>query len=244
MALLIAILAMTDAINAQEPWKWPERAKNLQVLPADFPPDRLRAVMTGFTGALGVRCSHCHIGEEGKPLSTYDFASDADPEKNTARKMLKMLGVINDQLKEVKPAGPARVNMWCHTCHQGRPRPQTLEEALTETLNVEGLKPMIARYRDLRERYYGKGAYDFSEASLNNLGYAVLGEGRFEAASAVFRLNAEFFPDSANAYDSLAESYLKRGEKELAVVHYEKALQLDPDNKNALEKVRALRARN
>jgi len=244
MVLLIAFLAKTDAIEAQESWQWPERAKNLQILPADFPPARLRAVMTGFTQALGVRCSHCHIGEEGKPLSTYDFASDVDPEKNTARKMLKMLGVINDHLKEVKPAGPTRVNMWCHTCHQGRPRPQTLEENLTETLNVEGLKSMISRYRELRERFYGKGAYDFSQVSLNNLGYALLGEGKLDAASAVFRLNVEFFPDSANAFDSLAESYLKRGEKELAMVHYEKSLQLDPDNKNALEKVRALRAQN
>jgi len=241
MILLVATLVWRKPVEAQDSWEWPERAKNLQILPADFSPDRLRAVMTGFTRALGVRCSYCHIGEEGKPLSTYDFASDVDPEKNTARKMLKMLGVINDHLKEVKP-GPTRVNMWCHTCHQGRPRPQTLEETLTEALNVDGLKAMIARYRDLRERYYGKGAYDFSQVTLNNLGYALLGEGKLDAASAVFRLNVEFFPDSANAYDSLAESYLKRGEKELAIVYYQKSLQLDPDNKNAIENVRRLGA--
>ena len=33
-------------------------------------------VMPGFTRALGVRCSYCHVGEEGESLSTYDFASD------------------------------------------------------------------------------------------------------------------------------------------------------------------------
>lgn len=52
----------------------------------------------------------------------------------------------------------------------------------------------------------------------------------------------KFFPDSANAYDSLAESYSERGEKELAIVYYQKSLQLDPDNKNAVEKLRGLGA--
>ena len=72
----------------------------------------------------------------------------------------------------------------------------------------------------------------------NTLGYTLLGEGKLDAAVGILRLNTEFFPGSANAYDSLAESYLKRGDKELAIIHYEKSLQLNPENLNALEKLR------
>lgn len=40
--------------------------------------------MRGFTRALGLRCSHCHVGEEGAPLATYDFAADEKPLKARA----------------------------------------------------------------------------------------------------------------------------------------------------------------
>ncbi len=54
--------------------------------------------MKGFTRALGVRCSHCHVG--GNPLSTYDFASDENPNKGRAREMLRMLNSINEHLQK------------------------------------------------------------------------------------------------------------------------------------------------
>ena len=53
----------------------------------------------------------CHKGEEGKPLSTYDFASDDNPNKNRAREMYRMLGDISDHLKKIEPSGDKRVNM-------------------------------------------------------------------------------------------------------------------------------------
>ncbi len=227
---------------AQEPWTWPEKAANLQVLPPDSPPERLRAVMTGFTRALGVGCSHCHVGKPGQPLSTYDFATDTNPAKGTARAMLTMLGTINDQLKEIQPSGAKRVNMWCHTCHNGRARPMTLEEELTEVLDTDGLEAAVARYRDLRERFHGRAAYDFTERSLNQLGYNLLGAGKNQEAIAFFKLNAENFPASGNVHDSLAEAYMTAGQRELAIIYYQKALGIDPDNKNALENLRKLQA--
>lgn len=46
------------------------------------------------------------------------------------------------------------------------------------------------------------------------------------------------FPASFNVYDSLAEAYMKKGNKELAIESYRKSLELNPDNVNALEKLR------
>jgi tetratricopeptide (TPR) repeat protein len=218
--------------QSQDQWSWPEKPKNLQVLPRDWPGSRLQPVMIGFTRALGVRCSHCHKGEEGKPLSTYDFASDENPNKDRAREMLRMLGDINDHLKKIQPSGDQRVNMWCNTCHRGRPRPMTLEEELGEQYRMKGLQLALDYYADLKKRYYGGGSYDFGEGSLNLFGYQVLEKDPVGAIQ-VFALNAEMFPQSGNVWDSLAEAYMKAGDLNKAKENYEKSLTLDPTNENA-----------
>ncbi|CAN5898889.1 hypothetical protein BH20GEM1_BH20GEM1_16710 [soil metagenome] len=238
--LAILALLIPSASGAQQ-WTWPERSENLQVLPEDFPPERLSAVMRGFTRALGVRCSYCHVGEEGQPLSTYDFASDDNPKKDIARTMYSMLGVINDTLATIDPSRPAPVNMWCHTCHRGRPRPTTLDEELAEVHDAEGIDATIAAYRELREQFYGRGAFDFGEATLNSLGYALLNEEKPADAVSIFRLNVEQYPESANAWDSLGEGYLAVGERERAIESYEKSLGIDPENTNAREKLAQIR---
>ena len=79
------------------------------------------------------------------------------------------------------------------------------------------------------------------ERSLNDLGYALLGEEKTADAIAVFRLNAEQFPASPNTWDSLAEAYLAAGDRTRAIEYYEKSLELDPDNRNATRKLRELR---
>jgi Tfp pilus assembly protein PilF len=52
----------------------------------------------------------------------------------------------------------------------------------------------------------------------------------------------QVFPTSSNAYDSLAEAYMKSGQKQLAIDNYKKSLELDPDNDNAKEKLKTLEA--
>lgn len=238
------LLVLPLALNAQEKWDWPEEPENIKVLPKDWPGKRLRPVMLGFTRALGVRCSHCHVGEEGKPLSTYDFPSDDNPKKDIARAMLKMLGDINDHLEKIEPSGENRVNMWCHTCHRGRPRPTTLAEELSEKYQTDGFEAALLHYRALRDEFYGKGAYNFGEGSLNQIGYELMGKGDVENAIKVFQLNVEQFPESGNAYDSLAEAYMTAGNKKLAIKFYEKSMAKDPENKNAEQKLKELKGSN
>jgi tetratricopeptide (TPR) repeat protein len=237
--LSVAAIGILPA-RAQEKWSWPEKPKDLQVLPKDWPGSRLEPVMKGFTRALGVRCSYCHKGEEGKPLSTYDFASNENPNKDRAREMLRMLGDINDHLKKIQPSGDQRVNMWCHTCHHGVPRPMTLEEELGEKYRTKGLQATIDDYAALRKKFYGRNAYDFGEGSLNNFGYTVLDKNDAAGAIQIFKLNAEQFPQSGNVWDSLGDGYMKAGDLKNARENYEKALALDPMDKNAKEVLRKL----
>ena len=78
------------------------------------------------------------------------------------------------------------------------------------------------------------------EARLNDLGYSFLGEKRTDDAIAVFRVNVELYPGSANTYDSLAEAYMAKGEKQLAIANYQKSLELDPKNTNAAKMLKKL----
>jgi tetratricopeptide (TPR) repeat protein len=233
------LIAFAFSSSAQDQWTWPEKPKNLQVLNKDWPGSRLSPVMRGFTRALGVRCSYCHVGEEGKPLTTYDFVSDGNPNKNRAREMLRMLGDVGEHLKKIEPSGDQRVNMWCHTCHRGRPRPMTLEEELGEQYRTKGIDSALVHYQNLKKNFLEKGAYDFSERSLNLFGYSVL-EKDTAGALRVFLLNSQVFPKSANAWDSLAEAYLKAGDIKAARRYYERSLKLDPKNENAKENLKKL----
>ena len=222
---------------------WPEHAENLKVLPEDFPPQRLRAVMRGFALALGVRCEHCHVGEAGQPLSTFDFASDDNPNKDRAREMYRMLGVINARLKDFGSSSPDhRVNMWCHTCHNGKPRPQTLAEVIQETYDTEGADEAVARFGDLRSRFYGAAAYDFTAPSVNALASGFFQAGDTATALRFFERNVQDFPDFAEGWESLGDVAAATGDRATAIGYYEKAVALAPDNRRiraSLEKARA-----
>jgi cytochrome c peroxidase len=103
--------------------------KNLKVLPQDMPKAQLLATMKLFSQSLGVRCTFCHVGEEGKPLSTFDFASDAKDKKQTARKMLAMVHRINSQ--DFGVTDFANVKVTCFTCHRGSTKPLTAPDPAT-----------------------------------------------------------------------------------------------------------------
>ncbi len=85
--------------------------------------------------------------------------------------------------------------------------------------------------------------HDDSEASFNQLGYLLLNHDRIDDAIAVFAFNTSRFPSSANTWDSLAEAWMKKGNREKAVEFYRKSLELNPHNKNAEEKLRVLGAK-
>jgi tetratricopeptide (TPR) repeat protein len=70
------------------------------------------------------------------------------------------------------------------------------------------------------------------EADVNNLGYQFLGGGKVDDAIEVFKKNTELYPDSWNVWDSLAEGYMNKGEKQLAIENYNKALSMAPENQH------------
>jgi len=65
-----------------------------------------------------------------------------------------------------------------------------------------------------------------TERVLNLRGYALLRAREADAALALFRLQVELFPESANPHESLADAYEQAGEHALAVRHSRRALEL------------------
>ncbi len=78
------------------------------------------------------------------------------------------------------------------------------------------------------------------EQNLNQLGYTLLNQGKTDEAIEIFALNAKEFPKSSNVWDSLAEGYNLAGQKEKAIEHYKKSLELNPHNKNAADMLKKL----
>ncbi|MFZ1524040.1 MAG: peptidase S41, partial [Saprospiraceae bacterium] len=106
-------------------------------------------------------------------------------------------------------------------------------------LDHKPVEERIALYKKLKQE--SPNAYNFeNEDELTMYGYGFLWGDKIEDAFAIFRLIVEVF-GSANSYDSLAEAYLKKGDKKLALTNYEKSLSINPDNFNAEDRIEAIK---
>jgi CubicO group peptidase (beta-lactamase class C family) len=82
-----------------------------------------------------------------------------------------------------------------------------------------------------------------SEADLNAWGYRLLAKNERKHAIAVLKLGASLYPGSDNAHDSLGEAYEADGATDLAITHYRRALELDPDSAHAKARLAKLSAK-
>ena len=97
-----------------------------------------------------------------------------------------------------------------------------------------------AAYKEFKLLVNGSRAY-FGEWEINQVGYMFLEKGLADEAITVFHYNVEQNPYSGNAYDSLAEAYYKSGDRASAKKHYQKSLDLNPQNSNARRMLEELR---
>ena len=83
----------------------------------------------------------------------------------------------------------------------------------------------------------------FPEATANAIGYEFLQAGDNKSAVEVMKLNAEAYPDSPNAYDSLGDAYLAAGQKDQALEASKKCLELlQTDTKDPQQQKDAIKA--
>jgi hypothetical protein len=123
--VLIGLAAAIVLGSAASPPKAPKNQyENLKVLPKDISSKDLQGIMTDdFEDGLGVSCGFCHASAAGG--HGLDFASDAKPEKEIARAMMRMTIGLNKKYFKVKhPAiRSSTLTVTCATCHKGQPFP-------------------------------------------------------------------------------------------------------------------------
>lgn len=106
-----------------------QKERNLKVLPIDISDEKLDSIMQTYNIALGVKCNFCHVPYIGfipfGSKDTLDYASDKEPLKETARKMMRMVITINSEnfwfnKNEIKEY---LHTVTCKTCHRGEAYP-------------------------------------------------------------------------------------------------------------------------
>ena len=205
--------------------------QNLQALPRDITPDQLRSTMRSFAISTGSRCSTCHVHENEADFSTYDFAADDKQKKLTARKMIRIVSEINNQVSEIQArASSELVAVTCATCHRNQDKPRMLPDVIQHSYEEDGLEGAMARYRELRAQFYGGYEFDFSPRALEELAERLSAAQDIPGALAMLDLNLEFNPDYGRGYAMKAQIQMQSGDAEGARESMLKAIEAEPQN--------------
>lgn len=203
-----------------------DNPENLKVLDGEISANDLGNKMKNFSMGLGVRCTHCHVGEEGQPLSTFDFASDDKENKKTARLMLKMVNKMNRSY--VSKIENHSIKVECMTCHRGQSTPLLTQKMLTNKFDNKGIEATLETYDKIRERYYGTHSHDFSESMLLTVAQEVAIKD-VESAIQLINKNLQFFPNSQQSFFALGQTYESNKQIEKAIESYQKANAIKPN---------------
>jgi tetratricopeptide (TPR) repeat protein len=110
---------------------------------------------------------------------------------------------------------------------------KSLTELLTEAVSANNATLAAERFQQWLASPLNR--YANGEVQVNRLGYELLGKKQIDLAIEVFKLNTQQYPESSNSFDSLGDGYVARGNNDLAMKSYQRALQLDPRNVSAKE---------
>ena len=110
---------------------------------------------------------------------------------------------------------------------------------LMATYRDGGFDAALAQYADFKANQ--ADLYSLGEDDLNDFGYFLLGEKKFDQALRVFRMNVEAFPKSPNPRDSLGAALEIAGDKAGAKAAYEEALKIDPNFTHARDALKKLK---
>ncbi len=119
-----AVIALSIAASVPQE-RQPPKLVNLKVFPKNIPYRVLDHTMDVWAESLGVHCNFCHVRDA--QTNKMDFASDAKPEKTTARHMYLMAAKINKKFFKAEKDSLGMViesSVNCNTCHHGTAHPE------------------------------------------------------------------------------------------------------------------------
>src|SRR5262249_54010110 len=154
--------------------------------------------------SLGVQCNYCHVEQNGR----LDFPSDDKREKRVARQMILLRDSINVVLPAIvgKPAGAgptsgdghpgAPVRVLCSSCHRGLPIPRSIADEVSDA-STSGSAGGLAKFKELRAKYFGGQQYDFTENALLGIAQRSMTAKKPDDALMYLQANLEYYPKSA-----------------------------------------------
>jgi tetratricopeptide (TPR) repeat protein len=193
---------------------------------------------TTFTGPLPTALS---FAQYLIPLAVLEIYLRAQDHASALRRMATaaMLFVVTFAMA----AGLFAVTMaiWVPQVKAAFDPRKSIAETLSATIASGGVDQAIQQYRDLKAT--APATYNFDEDQLNTLGYQLINAHKIKDAIRILQLNVESYPQSSNVYDSLGEAYMDDRDKEDAITNYQKSLQLNPKNGNAVKMLQKLNSR-
>jgi len=112
---------------------------------------------------------------------------------------------------------------------EGKPNASTTIEQI---INEQGIEEAQQKFDEI---LFDTSKYIFLENEFNILGYGFARERKFDEAIAVLGMNVKAFSNSWNVYDSLGEMLAWTGKTDEAIENFEKSLELNPANENAVK---------
>ncbi|MCO5947892.1 serine hydrolase [Mucilaginibacter flavidus] len=110
-------------------------------------------------------------------------------------------------------------------------------KAYSAELAKRGFENAAGILEELKKKDAG---FKVDEHDMNEFGFILMEKGKYKEAIAIFKLNINRYPNSGNLYDSLAEAYVKTGDKTLAMENFKKCIELNPKNEYAAEQLKKL----
>src|SRR5581483_11977009 len=137
------------------------------------------------------------------PLAILELYFRAQDRPGSARR-IAMAGALV-VLTIAMGAGIFAVTMavWVPDVKAGFDPRRSITETLSATIASRGIEAAVKQYHDLKSTE--PATYNSDEPELNSLGYQMIRAKKFQDAIRIFQLNIEAYPQSSNAYDSLAE---------------------------------------
>jgi CubicO group peptidase (beta-lactamase class C family) len=151
-----------------------------------------------------------------------------------------------------RPDGGAQLVIAEKSESKNAPRVNKTATVPAEDLEAGRVDEAIAAYKKIQAA--NPSDPSVAESRFNEIGYSFLNKKDYTKAIALFRLNTELYPNSANPYDSLAEALEVSGDKAGAIAMYKKCVEIaekpgaeaQPQNASAkahsLERLKALGA--
>ncbi len=178
--------------------------------------------------------------------SWYMSAANNNEFKKDTTNTRKMQGKFNELLLDQHNTIQTKFQIYEDEDHQSVTL-KSLYDGMRFTFNsyriTKAMKENVVAFTDHFEQLSKEWGEEFkpSEGLINSNAYSFIRQEKFNIALDFFKLNIELYPQSYNVYDSIAECYLKMGNKVLAIINYNKSLELNPNNQNAVKILKELK---